>query len=587
MNKKVISTLIGVACLMTLASCGNKNKADTVLIGNIYTADANNSSVEAVAMKDGKIIFAGNKADVSNYIGKKTAVKKYENGELITPALCDAHNHLNQLAIAMYGNLCSIPYTDGMTADEIINYMKKYIDDNSTLEFYKFTGWEMAPFEDTKYHCPTAAMIDDLTDMPILAVSSDGHTYWVNSKAMQLAGINKDTPTPEGGVIVRDENGEAVGCFKDAANPLIDIIKPETPLADYENGLKAADEFSKKNGTLYRFSAYDNETSNYAKAPTIRHAEELDYDGKLSLYTQGSFQIPNSADAFDLVDEAIYINEATKGGNYECTTVKIFMDGIIENKGAYLMDPYEGEPNNYGTTRWSDHESIVKLGKLIAKANNAGLSVHFHGMGDRAIKDILDAMEYAVEELNKYGLDGLTIVKNARNAIAHLALVQESDYVRFAKFNITAALNPWSNKDPKYFAENIAYLGDTRANNQYPMQSFIKAGVNCSWGTDLGASFTYDSVECFHVLTTRTYKNDDPNTLLKESEKLSRIEALNAMTKGGAYMMKKEDMFGSIEVGKDASFVVFDKDLLNIPDTDIMNTEISECMFRGEWCYSK
>jgi len=149
--------------------------------------------------------------------------------------------------------------------------------------------------------------------------------------------------------------------------------------------------------------------------------------------------------------------------------------------------------------------------------------------------------------------------------------------------NVIAVFNPWCNKDPGYYDLQVSLLGEERANRQYPMQSFLKAGVNYAFGTDLGASFTYGSIECFHALTTRTYNNDDPDSLLNADEKLSREETLKAMTIGCAYQMRKEDSFGSIEAGKDASLCVFSKDLLTIPDAEIMSTQVLKCMYKGSW----
>jgi len=307
--------------------------------------------------------------------------------------------------------------------------------------------------------------------------------------------------------------------------------------------------------------------------------EEMDKEGKLICYEQASFVVNNTDDYLEQVAEAIRLRDETAGGNFEMTTVKFFVDGIIENAGAYLMEPYSdmaGE-NWFGTPLWEGEKAITRMGEAIAKANENGMTCHFHCMGDRAVSDVLDAIEYAAT------LIGKEKVRECRNAIAHLALVNEGDFARFADLGMVAVLNPWCSKDPKYYELQVALLGEERADNQYPMQSFIKAGVHVSFGTDLGASFTYNSVECFHVLTTRTFNDDDPDTLLNAEEKLTREQTLDAMTIGGAYQLKREDIMGSVTVGKQASLCVFSKDLLTIPDTDIMSTEVLRVMVRGIW----
>jgi len=468
--------------------------------------------------------------------------------------------------------------SQGADKEVAVKDITDYVNANPDLDFYSLTGWEMQNFSSEEYGCPTAAMLDGITDKPILAVSSDGHSYWINNTLIELAGVTKDSVAPDGGVIVCDNDGEPLGIFKDTAQYVIDNVRPEKPQEVYEQGVFAADQFCLNEGYVYRFQALDNAPNNAWEYPMITAMEEMDKAGQLTAYSQGSFTINNTDDALELVDEAIKVRDETAGGNYEVTAVKIFLDGIIEKAGAYLSEEYNGYSGYYGTQRWEGDDAIVKMGHIIAKANAAGMSVHFHGMGDQAISDILTAIEYAADEV------GIDCVRESRNAVAHLCLVKDSDYERFADLNVIAVFNPWCNKDPGYYDLQVSLLGQERADRQYPMQSFLKAGVNYAFGTDLGASFTYDSIECFHALTTRTYNNDDPASLLKAEEKLTREEALKAMTIGCAYQLKKEDVFGSIEVDKDASLCVFSKDLLTIPDTEIMSTDVLNCMYKGAWC---
>jgi len=577
--KKAITIIISIALTFCLFGCQNSTKADKVIYGNIYTADESCKYAEAIAIKDGKFIYVGDKAGAEKFVGENTDVETFEDNQLITPGLVDGHTHIATLMIGQQNSLGHI--SQGANKETCIEEIADYVNNNPNLGFYTLTGWEMQNFQDEEYGCPTADMLDDITDKPILALTSDGHTYWVNNVLMNLAGVTKDTVSADGGVIVHDDNGEPLGIFKDTAQYVIDDVRPEKSKEIYYSGIQTADQVCAGEGYVYRFQAFDNEAFNSWKYPTIEYMEEMDKNGELKTYTQSSFVINNTDDALELVDEAIKLKEETAGGNFELTTVKIFLDGIVENAGAYLSEPYNedgvGTSDYYGTRRWKNDEAIVKMGKVIAKANAAGMNVHFHCMGDQATSDALTAIEYAADEV------GIDCVRENRNAIVHLALVKDSDYERFENLNVVAVFNPWCNKDPGYYDLQVSLLGKERADAQYPMKSFIDNGVHVSFGTDLGASFTYNSVECFHALTTRTYNNDDQNSLLCEEQKLSREETLDAMTIGGAYQLHKEDSFGSITVGKEASLSVFSKDILTIPDTEIMSTEVIKAMYQGNW----
>jgi len=579
--KKLLSIVLIALCTLCLFGCkDNSEKAERVIYGNIYTADESNKYAQALAIKDGKIIYVGNKEGAKKFVGDDTVVETYESGELITPALVDGHTHVNQLVSAQYDSLCQLEAES--SKDSILEQIKAYVEANPDVEFYLVTGWDASAFLDEKFKIPTWQLLEGITDKPMLCSSSDGHTYWVNKTLLDMSGVNKDTPNPEGGDIAKDPvTGEPLGQFTDNAQQYIEVCKPASAKEVYYQGIKAADDMCISQGYLTRFHALDNTKSNVYLYPLITYAEELDQAGELKCYEQGSFVVQNVEEVLDQIDEAIKLRDETAGGNYELTNVKFFLDGIIENAGAYLIDPYTYWPDEpwYGTPLWTGEEATQRMGEAIAKANQNGMSCHFHCMGDAAVSQALDAIEIAAS------IVGEDVVKESRNAITHLALVNENDFARFAKHNVVAVLNPWCAKDPKYYVVQEALLGEDRAWQQYPMQSFISAGVEVSFGTDLGASFTFDSIECFHVLVTRTFNNDDPDSLLNGDEKLTREQALDAMTIGGAYQMKKEDTFGSITVGKDASLCLFSKDLLTIADTEIMSTKVLNTMSKGTWCF--
>jgi len=578
-NNLLALFFVCASCLGGCIGCNDKI-ADLVIYGNIYTSNETDDVVEAIGIKKGKITYVGNKDGIKKHIGKSTKEETYSNDKLITAGLVDAHNHVDQLFVGQADELGQIP--SGADKATCVSTIEKYVQDHPNKDFYKLNGWEMQNFASEEYGCPTASMIDYITTKPIYVSSSDGHTYWVNTPLMNLAGVNKDTVSPVGGEVVKDRDGNPLGIFKDTAQGFINLVKPDYSKDAYDEGINKADTTWRNQGYTASFNALGNDKTIATKYGLTTALEEKDKNNELSTYVQSSFCIFDVDNALDLVDIAVQLKKDTKGGNHELTHVKVFLDGIIENAGAYLSEPYlsdgVGKDNYYGAPIWEGNESIARLGKIIAKANSFDMPVHFHCMGDQAVCDALTAIELAANEIGK------DKVRESRNTIVHLALVKESDYARFADLNVVACLNPWMNKDPGYFELlQVPYLGRTRAEKQYPAKSFLNNNIHVSFGTDMGASFTYNSIECFHSLTTRTYSDDDPTSLLCAEEKLSRTEALKAMTIGGAYQLFKEDQFGSLEVGKDATLVLFTKDLLTIPDSSIMSTEVESTMIKGVW----
>lgn len=596
------------------------NIADKVLYGNIYTGTSESSTAvdaEAVAILGKRILAVGTKAQVAPYIGPNTEIVEYSDDQLIVPGLVDGHTHVNEIVTSVYNGTCLLTQLqEGETYEKWLEEIRTYVEANPNRKEWIFAGWEDAGFtEHGATNGPEYYMLDAIrNDRAIYAQSSDGHSCWINSYLMKAADIDPDLPAPAdptgGHIEVYPEGhakaGKATGCFRDQA--MININKARDVYDDeiYDQGmLLSGDWWNWEVGYTARFQARDNLYYDLSLAPFAEAAIRVAKDGRFDERAEGCLVIDDVDYKEALLKQGIGYRDESKDEIYKMNVIKFYMDGIIENLGALMMDkflnPYTGDPLHYGTTRWgvadvtpeaiaATEAALRRLGHLIAGANKAGMNIHVHSMGDRAGKNILDAMEYAIAELNAEGLDGLNILKNARNCMVHLGLVRDEDKVRMANYGVIACFNPWCCKDPSYWTFQTAILGQERALKQYPMQSLIQAGCKFSFGTDLGASYVYDSVECFHVLTTRKYNTHAAETELSPEEKLTRKQAIDAMTKFAAYQMKLENEIGTIERGKDASFTVFSKNLLDsttVPDDQLMSVKVDETIIRGKSVYSR
>ena len=569
--------LLSCLCGCTSTETETKESADTVIIGNIYTGNDNGDYVEALAVKDGVIVYAGDEEGVSAYEAAETVT--LEEGQLVTAGFGDGHTHVAAVMTAMGDSTIDLSASENKKLEEYIEIIEAYLQENPDQSVYVGKGWINSAFENG---CPTADILDALCPgVPMMISSADGHSYWVNSAMMELAGVTRDTAQPKGGKIEQYDNGEPNGCFRDTAMYMIKNALPFTSVEAYKEGIRKAQNLYASLGYTSYVEIISNEQSSPVNAPLLEAYEEMDQAGELLMYVQGGFVLNNADDALDALDVAIQLKEETAGGNFELTTIKIYMDGVIEGATAYLSESYSHKADYYGAGRWTDDESKELLKQIIVKANEAGLIVHFHAIGDQAIADAVDCVEAAYEEAGD-------VIKESRNAITHLQVVKEEDFDRLSDLNMVAVLNPWAFKAAGFYEETeVLFLGEERAENEYPMQSFLQHNVTTSFGTDFGGSTIYEPLVSFHTLVTRTDNEDNPETTLKASECLSTYEAIEAMTKNVAYQFHREDNAGTLEVGKSADLIILSKDILTCPANEIETAEVLRTMSQGSWIYGE
>ena len=307
--------------------------ADSVIIGKIYTADDTLGTVQAVAVKDGIIVYAGDEAGARALADDSTEITEVPEGQMVMPGFIDGHTHVSGMQLM---NMMVVFSTD----DNLQNYIDKFtafMAENPDMPIYMGKGWINSSFDND---CPTADILDALCpDKPVAMLSSDNHSLWCNTAFMKLMGVTDDMADPEGGKVERKADGTPNGCFRETAmtavaGPVLALLfmSPEIN----KNNILSAQQFYATLG----YTSYLEATVNSQDEPWITTAidvyEELDQAGELTLYTQGSFVINNTDDAMELLDKAIEYKNSTAGGMFEITTIKIFMDGVIEGSTAYL-----------------------------------------------------------------------------------------------------------------------------------------------------------------------------------------------------------------------------------------------------------
>ncbi|MDO4963188.1 MAG: amidohydrolase [bacterium] len=566
----IIILIVGIFLIINLLK--NSSVADKVIYGNIYTGVDGEVFSEAVAIINDEIVFVGNKADVKKYINKNTKVFEYDDG-IVLSGFTDTHTHVTPYVGT---NEYQFDITNATSVSEYVKIIEDYIKNNPNKEMIIGRGFNNTIFEN---NIPTKEILDQINvDKPIYIKSSDGHSCWVNSKMLDLIGVTKDTENPIGGTIVKDENKEPTGYLKDSAMDV--LAKPflvPYSVEEYKVIIKKAQEY-------YASMGYSSYIEVFVEADSLNYNlykayEELDKSGELILRVQGAWNINNNEDSIQNLNKVIKYKEESKGGMFELTDVKIFMDGVAETETAYLSEPYADNPTNYGADRWPSEADFNKLVDMAILANKNDMVIHFHAIGDAAITKAIDVIEKARKTY---------INPNIHNVITHFEIVKDSDIKRLKENDIIVSANlSWGCKmEDSYESVEVKTLGEERAFKAYPYKSAMDIGAIVSMATDYPAGPVVSPIAAYIVAVTRNITSDESN-VRDASQKMTVTEALKTLTYNGAYQMRQENIRGTIEVGKKADIIVLNKNLLISHSFDTLNTDVLLNIVDGKIVYSK
>ncbi|BBB89490.1 MAG TPA: amidohydrolase [Methylomusa anaerophila] len=561
---------------------GDKVFADLALTsGVVYSADNRDTIYEAVAIKGNRIIFVGSDAEVANYINKNTKVIDLQ-GKMVIPGLIDTHIHPPGLSLS---ELYEVQLFGIRSLEGYIEAVKKYIDQHPNATAVYGRGWLWSAFTgDELTKGPRKEHLDAIApDIPVALRAMDGHSLWVNSKALEVNGITCETEVPAGVVIEKDAvSGELWGTLKEGAMSL--AAQPQYSLDQYTDAMNA---FQKKmhsfgiTGTLCI-------TGQYIKI-ILQACDQLEKRGELALRIRCATTV-NPQD--DLSRQFAAINELRQQYDsplLRVTTAKFFADGVVEGGTACLLKPYTlaaGKgPNYYGDFLW-DMEEIKQA---FCVANSLGLQIHVHSIGDAATRNILDALEY-VQSKAPPG--------DYRNTITHLQLVGKTDIPRFKELNVIACVQPyWHFKSPHWWQDvDYRILGE-RAEEEYPLGTFFANGVTVTsssdhpitrvpyplTGIDIGVTRNIDNGSSYEIEDITDM--DDDLCLLNKKERATIRQMIKSFTINGAYTMFIDHETGSIEAGKLADLAVLDQNLLTINPVDIDKVKVVMTFFDGKLVY--
>ncbi|MCT9118212.1 amidohydrolase [Cupriavidus gilardii] len=552
MKKSIRTSLLALAAMAAVHA-----HAAPTLVESVQGYTLQNDKIATftgLVFDQGKVLETG---DAAALRAKYPDAKRIDGqGKTLLPGLIDAHGHVFRLGF----KTTEISLSGTKSLQEAQGQIRDYAQKNPQRQWLLGYGWNQVNWKLGRF--PTAAELDAaVSDRPVRLVRVDGHAAWLNTKALQAAGITRDTKDPAGGRIERDANGNPTGVLIDKAMALVNNVIPPYSDDDRRAALAAA---------VAHLNALGLTSVGDAGVTVAddRIYREFADQGKLTTRIYG--MIRDTGDDFKTL--------SAKGpligyGNdrYDLRAVKLYGDGALGSRGAALMEPYTDDHAHSGLLFMSD--AVMQAN--VKTALKAGYQVNVHAIGDKTNHQVLDAMEVAYKDVGG---------RELRNRIEHAQVVSLPDIPRFKKLNLIASMQPTHATSDMNMAEDR--IGKERIKGAYAWQTFLKQGTVIAGGSD----FPVESANPFyglHAAVTRTDHEGRPINGWHPEEAMTLPQAFRAFTLDAAYAQHQEKTLGSLEKGKWADFILVDRDLFKVAPPDIWKIQVLETWVAGERVYTK
>ena len=550
-----------IATILLLSSCSIEKdciEADLVLINaKVYTANEKLPEAEAVAILKDKIIFVGSANESIQYTCNDNRIKDL-GGNFLFPGFIDAHAHLKGIG---YREM-NLNLQGANSLKEMLTQVEIYANGLEPGKWVIGRGWIEKKWPEGRF--PTIQELDMISpDKPMALERADGHAIIVNSLALEMANITENTPDPVGGKIDKDESGKPNGVLIDKASLLVESIIPKRTREDEKQALKAGLERTAMMGWTQLQDA-GSPLSDYEILKEIREEEGLPV--RIQMY------ISDGEDALKFINTGPYFDE----DHYLISRgVKLYADGAIGSRGAAFFEKYD-DYETKGLIIFQKEETMPKLIKSLVN----GIQIQTHAIGDLANSITLDWYE---EAFNSVKLEN-RLIENPRWRIEHAQNILPEDQIRYSDLDIIASMQPSHAIGDLHFAHKR--LGEERLDNAYTWRNLIDLGVTIAGGSDAPVEIGDPRIE-FKAAVSRKDLDGFYKDYWNIEQSVSREEALYMFTKWASYSVFEEDIKGTIEVGKLADFTVFSKDLMTIPEEEIMSSEVVMTIVGGEIKFPK
>ena len=562
MRKSVFAVIIAGFMTLTLFAGSEaqvrKSSADLALInGTVYTMDGNRPKAQAVAVIGNRIAVVGVNEDVEPFIGPDTRVIDLE-GQTMVPGLKESHGHLMGIGVAkMTVDLVGIS-----GYDELIERVLAAAEDIEEGEWITGRGWHEEKWSDRSSLTVRGFMThhrlsEAVPDIPVYLRRADGHAAFANARTMELMGIDRDTQSPEGGDVIKDADGNPTGILVDKAMGLVNV--PSFTDNQRRQALELGIQECLANGiTMFDDAGVGLDGIELYK----EYADQGRLDMRVyvmasNLHTMRALQKPWSHD----------------DGFLSVRAVKMYGDGALGSRGAWLLEPYHDDPGNSGFYT-TPPDSIYEAARY---GLEHGWQVCTHAIGDRGNRMMLDMYEKAMKEFPH--------VKDHRFRDEHTQILDEADIPRFARLGVIASMQGiHATSDLPWAPDRLGHARTEEGG--YVWQKLLKEGVKIINGTDAPVE-DVSPIASFYASVTRELPDGTPEGGMFGDQRMSRYEALRSYTLDAAFGSFHEDLLGSIEPGKLADFTVLSKDIMTVPENQILDTEILYTIVDGKVRYER
>ncbi len=544
------------------ADRANQHDADLVLTGGrIFTADAAGSWARALAVRGSRIAHVGTDADALALAGPHTRVIDL-GGRTVTPGFGDLHVHPPMGGLARIR--CELH--DARGKDEYLKIVRAYAAAHPDAAWILGGGWSLADFPGG---LPRREDLDHLVpDRPVFLPNRDGHDAWVNSWALELAGITKDTPDPAHGRIARDPDGTPLGTLHEGAMDLVErLIPPPTP-EDLRRALLESQRYLHSLGiTNWQDAWVTPETQSAYLAAAA--------SGELTARVVGALWWDRER-GIEQVDELVERRANGRLGRFNATSVKLMIDGIVENQTASMTEPYLDIDGHVTANRGLDFIDPELLEQVVVRIDALGFQPHFHALGDRAVRQALDAVEAA------RAANGWT---DTRPHLAHIQVVHPDDLSRFRRLGALANAQPyWAVEEDQMTELTLPILGPVVSARQYPFRSLLANGATLVMGSDWSVSTPDPLVEMEVAVNRVSDESRGVTPPFLPDERITLASALRAFTAGSAHAQHLDEA-GWLGEGRLADFVILDRDLFDRAEGPIGDARVLATFVDGAAVY--
>ena len=563
--KTIAGIALAAAMLYGLAGCqpAAESTADVVLVGGtVYTVDSEWQITSAVAIKGNAIIAVGSDAEIEAYVGPETETIDLE-GKTVLPGLIDAHAHLMIYSF----NLARLNLTGTSGPEEIAEMVRARAAELEPGEWITGRGWDHNTWPDKQF--PTHDILDEAApDNPVVLTRKDGHASWVNSKTMEIAGITRATKPPTGGDILRDSSGDATGIFIDYAE---DLVESHIPPLSSEQLADLVEKAVHNCLAVGLTGMHDMAGGPKEMGGGPEHIELI-----RGLIEEGRFPIRcyfNLADWLENLDEIMAEGHQNYGdGRLIVRSVKCFSDGSLGSRSAAMLEPY----TDLATSRGLVISDEAALTDVTIRALKAGFQVTTHACGDRGARNVLNAYEAALKAVP---------TEDHRLRMEHAQMLAPEDIPRFAELGVIPSMQPTHfTSDTPWVVDRV---GEERMKGGYAWRSMLNSGVYIPCGSDFPVE-NINPMHGFYSAVTRKHQDGTPQEPYYPShfdEVMTREEVLKGFTIWAAKAAFSEDWLGSLEPGKRADLVVFDRDVMTVEPAQILGAKVILTMVDGEIVY--